>query len=64
MYESENRKYLLHIADRGYSVEKKRKALIVFLDLVEKLQEDLGTEKVHLEDENRLADFSAIPVDF
>ena len=49
--QEENRKYLLHIADRGYSVEKKRKALIVFLDLVEKLQEDLGTEKVHLEDE-------------
>ena len=49
--QEENRKYLLHIADEGYSVEKKRKALIVFLDLAEKLQEDLGTEKVHLEDE-------------
>lgn len=49
--QEENRKYLLHIADEGYSVEKKRKALIVFLDLAEKLQEDLVTEKVHLEDE-------------
>lgn len=50
-YEEDQKRYLLHIADQGYSVDKKRKELIVFLDLVEKLQDDLGTEKVHLEDE-------------
>lgn len=50
-YEEEQKRYLLHIADQGYSVDKKRKELIVFLDFVEKLQDDLGTEKVHLEDE-------------
>ncbi len=49
--QEESKTYLLHIADKGYSVEKKRKELIIFLDSVEKLQADLGTEKVHLEDE-------------
>lgn len=47
----ESKRYLLHIADEGYSVDKKRKELIFFIDSVEKLQNDLGTEKVHLEDE-------------
>lgn len=49
--QEENSQYLLHIAEAGYSLEKKRKALLEFLDLAEKLQEELGTEKVHLEDE-------------
>lgn len=49
--EEESKKYLLHIADEGYSVEKKRKELIAFLDSIEKLQGTLGREKVHLEDE-------------
>lgn len=49
--QEESKTYLLHIADKGYSVEKKRKELIIFLDSVEKLQADLGSEKVHLEDE-------------
>lgn len=50
-WNEESKKYLLHIAEEGYSVDRKRKELIAFLDLVEKLQNDLGTEKVHLEDE-------------
>lgn len=50
-WEEERKRYLLHIADAGYSVDKKRTVLIFFLDSVEKLQNTLGTEKVHLEDE-------------
>lgn len=47
----ESREYLLHIGEQGYAVEKKRKELIVYLERMEKLQESLGTEKVHLTDE-------------
>jgi uncharacterized protein YPO0396 len=50
-WEAENRKALLHIADAGYSVEKKRKELNRFLDEMDKLQSDLSREKVHFEDE-------------
>lgn len=50
-WEEESKRYLLHIADEGYSVDKKHKALIFFIDSVEKIQNDLRTEKVHLEDE-------------
>lgn len=50
-WEEENKRYLLHIADAGYSVDKKRKELIFFLDSVEKWKNTLGTEKVHLNDE-------------
>lgn len=50
-WEEERKRYLLHIADEGYSVDKKRKELIFFLDSVEKLQTTLSTKKVHLEDE-------------
>lgn len=50
-WEEEKKRYLLHIADAGYSVDKKRKELIFFIDSVEKFQNNLGTEKVHLEDE-------------
>ena len=49
--EEESKKYLLHMADAGYSVEKKRKELISFLGSMEKMRETLGTEKVHLNDE-------------
>lgn len=49
--EEERQKYLLHMAEEGYSVEKKRKELLTFLDSAEKMRETLGTEKVHLEDE-------------
>ena len=52
--ESENedsKKYLLHIGEEGYATEKKRKALIVYLERMAKVQESLGTEKVHLADE-------------
>lgn len=49
--EEESKRYLLHIADERYSVDKKRKELILFLDSVENLKNTLGTEKVHLEDE-------------
>lgn len=50
-WEEERKRYLLHIADEGYSVDKKREELIFFLDSVEKLKNTLGTDKVHLEDE-------------
>ena len=50
-WNEESKRYLLHIADAGYSVDKKRKELIFFIDFIEKLKDDLGTEKVHLEDE-------------
>ena len=50
-WEGERKKYLLHIADEGYSVEKKSKELIAFLAKVENLQTELGAEKVHLTDE-------------
>ena len=49
-WEEESKRYLLHIADAGYSVDKKRQELIFFINFVEKLQNDLGTEKVHLKD--------------
>jgi hypothetical protein len=51
--EYEVQKILLHVAERGYSVEKKRNALYSLLETIEKLQVELGTEKVHLEDEIR-----------
>lgn len=50
-WEEERKRYLLHIADEGYSVDKKRQELIFFIDYVEKLQNDLNTNKVHLKDE-------------
>lgn len=50
-WEEDRKRYLLHIADAGYSVDKKREELIFFLDSVENLKNTLGTEKVHLEDE-------------
>lgn len=50
-WEEERKRYLLHIADAGYSVDKKRQELIFFIDFVEKLQNELGTEKVHLKDD-------------
>lgn len=50
-WSAEDSTYLLHMADEGYSVEKKRKVLISFLEAVDTLQSDLGTRKVHLEDE-------------
>lgn len=49
--DEESSKYLLHIGEEGYAVEKKRKELIVYLGRMEKVQESLGTEKVHLTDE-------------
>jgi chromosome segregation ATPase len=50
-FEIENKNYLLHVADEGYSVENKRKALNAFLDATDKAQNALAREKVHLEDE-------------
>lgn len=49
--DEDSSKYLLHIGEEGYAVEKKRKELIVYLGRMEKVQESLGTEKVHLTDE-------------
>ena len=48
--DEESRKYLLHIAEEGYSTEKKQKELISFIDSIQSLQNFLGTEKVHCED--------------
>ena len=47
----DDKKYLLHIAEEGYSTEKKRKGLIAFLGLVERKRTVQGTDKVHLEDD-------------
>lgn len=44
-------KYLLHIGEEGYAAEKKRKELIVYLERMARVQENLGTQKVHLTDE-------------
>ncbi len=49
--EEDSAKYLLHIGEEGYATEKKRKKLIVYLEHMAKVQESLGTEKVHLSDE-------------
>lgn len=49
--DKDSSKYLLHIGEEGYAVEKKRKELIVYLERMEKVQESLGTKKVHLTDE-------------
>lgn len=49
--DEESAKYLLHIGEEGYSTEKKRKELIVYLERMTKIQESLGTDKVHLADE-------------
>ena len=49
--EKDSAKYLLHIGEEGYATEKKRKKLIVYLEHMAKVQESLGTEKVHLSDE-------------
>lgn len=49
--DEDSSKYLLHIGKEGYAMEKKRKELIVYLRRMEKVQESLGTEKVHLTDE-------------
>lgn len=49
--EADNKKYLLHLSEEGYSAEKKRTELIAYFDRMEKVREHLGTEKVHLEDE-------------
>ena len=49
--EEESKKYLLHMADEGYSVEKKRNVLIAYLDSLEKSKDKLKTDSVHLNDE-------------
>lgn len=49
--DEDSAKYLLHIGEEGYSTEKKRKELIVYLERMTKIQESLGTDKVHLADE-------------
>ena len=49
--DEDSTKYLLHIAEEGYAIEKKRKELIAYFERMAKRQEGLGTEKVHLTDE-------------
>lgn len=49
--DEDSTKYLLHIAEEGYAIEKKRKELITYFERMAKRQEGLGTEKVHLTDE-------------
>lgn len=49
--DKDSSKYLLHIGEEGYVAEKKQKELIVYLERMEKVQESLGTKKVHLTDE-------------
>ena len=49
--DEDSTKYLLHIAEEGYAIEKKRKELIAYFERMAKRQEGLGTEKVHLTDD-------------
>lgn len=49
-WEEERKTAFLHIADAGYSVDKKRKGLMYALSSAEQQQTVLETDKVHLED--------------
>jgi len=48
---ADSRSTLLHLGEAGMSADQKRKELLRLLDAVEKQQNTLGTQKVHLEDE-------------
>lgn len=50
-FDSQEKEHLLHIADCGYSVEKKRNQLLSFLTYADKRKENLGEDKVHISDE-------------
>lgn len=49
-WEEDRKAAFLHIADAGYSVDKKRKGLMYALSSAEQQQTVLETDKVHLED--------------
>ena len=46
-----SRSVLLHLGEAGVSADQKRKELLRLLDVVDKQQNLLGSQKVHLEDE-------------
>lgn len=49
-WDAESKKYLLHIAEQGYSVEKKREYMVLFLKQGEQMQSEINEERVHVND--------------
>ena len=49
-WDDSSKNYLLHLAESGYSTEKKRESMVLFLKKAEELQSRIDEERVHVND--------------